>query len=295
MPASSIVMRGDPVADYEDFRAGIFTDPSAEYSFSSYGQDDRAKGGYWGMSFTLHARLNLLMEMFENGLGREVEVWDHQLEQIFEGQVHELVFHIPPNVYTTTREQISNRMRMRADSDADGEPERSTLLEDTDSQERFGILEQTLSGGEVPSVTEADQATQIAINLKAWPKPEIQLGRDRGRQAAHLEVFCRGYIWMFSRRVYNQTALTGTQAAQAQVQDVVDTIGTYIATLDKQQNPTATDREHDIDRFGADLVFGIGDMGDSDHNRWQFLMFGHRFTQAVGRAAFFKPFAPPAR
>lgn len=287
MSVESLIIQANPVTAWESFRA--FAAPGAEYSFSDYSSSEHAEGGFWSCAFDLEARENLLLEMFKNGLGRHVEAWNDRLGQDFEGVIWAMTLVLPPNRYSVSLDLVENKMWMRADIDADGEVERTTVLEDLASQGRFGIMEGVLSGGEAPSLAVADQAVQIFLDLRSWPKPEMSLGGARGRPM--LEVFCRGYIQMLSKRIYNQTALTGNGTATEVFKAVVDSVGQFVAKQVRKQNSSPTTREYDTDRNALQLLFDLGRTGDNTGQRWQVLMYGHSATQVSGRIIYFKPFA----
>jgi len=221
----SIIIKYNPVTLHERYllnaapanHIGV-----TEAVFANYSPEKRAEGGYWTCKFEFFSRENILKEMFENGLGRHVEVWGHGLQQDFEGFIHEMIYHLPPDSYTVSLEKVVNKAWMRADLDGDGDVDRSTVLHDMDSQTRFGIKEDYLTANEVEGTIIADQAVQTFLNLRAWFKPEAQLGRARGEE--RLEIVCRGYIHTLNWRIYNQTDFTGTQALSQQIKDIVGSV-----------------------------------------------------------------------
>ena len=117
-----------------------------------------------------------MKDLFENGLGRHVDVWGDGLQHDFEGYVHEMVYNLPPDRYTVSLENMVNSVHMRTDLDDDGNVERSTTLTNSDSDSRFGTKEVVLSGGETESLSVADQAVQVYLDLRGFPKPEPSLG-----------------------------------------------------------------------------------------------------------------------
>jgi hypothetical protein len=189
--------------------------------FSDYRPSYQSEGWFHSASFRVHARENVLKELYANGLGRMVEVWGYGLKQHFEGRVVEVVFNLPPDQFTKTLDQIGNRTFMRADVDGDGAVDRSTVLQNTDSQGKYGTTDLVISGGQIEGLSVADQAVQAFLDLKAFPKPAADLGGGRGQ--AYIELFCRGWIQTLGNRVWNQTADTGTQAMSAEIRDIIGT------------------------------------------------------------------------
>ena len=183
-----------------------------------------AQGWFHSCSFRVYGRENLLKELYANVLGRMVEVWGYGLKQYFEGRVREVVFNIPPDRYTKTMDQVANKTWMRADYNGDGLVDRTTVLQNTDSQGKYGIMDMVISGGEVQGLNVADSAVQALLDLRGFPKPGADLGGGSGRP--YIELFCRGFINTLSNQVYNQTANTGTQSMSAEVKDIIGTPAT---------------------------------------------------------------------
>ena len=67
----SIIIRNDPVLDSAPFLLNISpmdTRGYADARFQKYTPMDRAEGGYWAVSFSIHARETILKELYENAL-----------------------------------------------------------------------------------------------------------------------------------------------------------------------------------------------------------------------------------
>lgn len=215
MPPGSIVITHNPVTKWENYHLTL---SAARGDFMDYVDDDRSMGGYWSCAFKMVGRSNVLKDFFKNGLGRDVKVFGSGMELLHEGFVYEMIYNFPPDQYIISLKNMLNRIWMRADYDADGEVERSTTLQNLDSQARFGIKEQVISGGQIDSLAVADQAAQAFIDLRGFPQPQVDRGRGRGEP--YLEIFSKGYIETLSWRVFN-CADVGTQGSSAEVEDIV--------------------------------------------------------------------------
>jgi len=290
MAVGSINITDNPVAGTEQYLLTATDSGMGEAHFQKYSEVDRAEGGFWSCSFTLFSRSNLLKDLFENGLGRHVEAWGYGLQQDFEGYIHEMVYTLPPDKFTITIENMANKMFMRADYDDDAVVERTTTLTNADSDARFGTKEIVISGGEVEGLTVADQAVQTFLDLRGFPKPEASLGGGRGEES--LEIFCRGYIHTLGWRTYNQTALTGTQGASAQIKDILDAAGEFVDSYTLESNSTVVTKEYDADRRPLDIIQNIVGLGDANNNRWVLYMIGKTATQTKGRRVLLKQAAP---
>jgi hypothetical protein len=258
----SITIRNDPVKNPEDFILSLSNVKSNGYGearFGNYRPQDRAEGGYWMSSFTIYAREHILKEMFENGLGRYVEVWGYGLEPDFEGRIVELTFNYPPDQFTNSLRNLANYALMRADTDADGEVERSTAIENTNSQNIYGVYDAIMSGGELDNSGIADQAVQQHVDLRAFPMPDVKLGGKQGEMS--LDVTIHGYITTLQNRVYNQTTDTGTQSMTSQVEDIIGSL-TYISHTLKNDLVAWWQ----LDELSGDRVSKIGGITLADSN-----------------------------
>jgi hypothetical protein len=295
MTVRSITIRHNPVTAHEQYLLNLASveeaPPHGGTYFTGYLPSDRADGGFWSTSFQVTGRLNLLRELFQNGLGRHVEAWGDGLQDDFEGYIHEMSFHFPPDLFTISIENMANKIWMRADTNADGAAERTTAKSNAESITRYGTKELVLSGGELVNSTTADQAVQAFIDLRAFPRPEARIGGARGREVK-LDVFCRGYIHTLGWRIYNQTAQTGTTSITGLVQTVSDSVGEFIALEDLAVNTTTVTKEYDADRKALDILQAAVRLGDVNNNRWVLGMRGRAATDAVGRTLFLREAAP---
>jgi hypothetical protein len=295
MTIGSIFIKHNPVTAHEKYLLNLVDVERAalpwDAGFSRYQPSDRAGGGYWSTSFQVTGRVNLLRELFQNGLGRHVEAWGDGLQQDFEGYVHEMSFHFPPDLFTISIENMSNKIWMRADTNADGAVDRTTAKTNAESIARHGTKELVLSGGELANSTIADQAVQGFIDLRAFPRPEARIGGAQGKEPM-LEIFCRGYVHTLGWRIYNQTAQTGTTSINGLVQSVSDAVGEFVGQTDLALNPTTVTKEYDADRKALDILQDAVRLGDVNNNRWVLLMRGKSATDAVGRKLLLREAAP---
>jgi hypothetical protein len=255
MAGRSILISPNPVTQwgpkvvYSVRSAGVYHNAKT-LTYDHYDSEDAAKGRFGPISFTLHGPQTVLKEMAENGLGRQVQVWGYGLEVEFEGMVWEMGLVLDEDRLDTGLDTMVNKAKMRADYDGDGDPERSTDISNEDSQERFGTKEEILLGGELSSLSVADQAVQTWINRKGFPLPEPRLGSGDAPGIAYLVMFCRPYTDTLAWRVFNNAGAGGNQNLSQQFLDI---IGQRASVFVKK--PTTWD---------ATLGFNDGTDGDAD-------------------------------
>jgi len=262
MPVGSIVIKNNPITLWEQF---MLTLSPEEAKFDKYTQEDR-DGGYYRASFSMYVDHVAASEFLENGLGRHVEVYDNQSIRTFEGFIFEIVRDVGSTISSISLQNMINKAWMRSDHDGDQVVERGTTLSVLKSQAKYGIKEGVLSGGELEGLTVADQSAQQYLNSRAWPNPESDVGAGSG--IPHVQVYCRGYIETLAWRVYNQTVLTGTQGANAQIEDILDAVGQFVKAYYVDANSTQVTKEYDADRRADNIIRGIASLGDQNNRRW---------------------------
>lgn len=262
MLANSIVIRQNPVLTWERFSKTLL---AARGDFTGYQDDDRAMGGFWSCSFSYTDAPYKLYDMFNNGMCREVMAYGYGMSVLHEGLICEMVLNVPPDRLTTTIKSVFNKMWMRSDHDDDGETERSTALENTRSQERHGERERIMTGGQINSLSVADQAVQTILDVRGWPSVSIDRGRAKGKP--HLEIFARGYIETLDWTVWNQTAVAGTQGMSDEFEDVF-AAAEFVSAVVVEPNATLVTKEYDADMKRLSVGFSLAKLGDSENNRW---------------------------
>jgi len=280
MSVASIVIKHNPVTLWERFSLTLSPENG---KYGDYKQEDR-DGGFYRASFNVYFDHVAASEFLESGLGRHIEIYDHQSILLFEGFIFEMVRDTGGSLSAVSLQNMVNRVWMRSDHDGDQIVERGTTLNVTKSQGRYGIKEGVLSGGELEGLTVADQSAQGYLNRRAYPIPESDIGAGSG--IPHLQIYCRGYIETLSWRVYNQTVLTGAQGANAQIEDVLDAVGDFVASYKVDPNSTQVTKEYDADRRALDIILGVTSLGDSHDRRWIVKMdAGRIFRYKQGKPA----------
>ena len=262
MLANSIVIRQNPVLTWERFSKTLL---AARGDFTGYQDDDRAMGGFWSCAFTYRDAPYRLYDMFNNGMCREVVAYGYGMRVLHEGLICEMVLNAPPDRLTTSIKTVFNQMWMRSDHDDDGESERSTALENTRSQGRHGIRERIMTGGQINSLSVADQAVQTLLDVRGWPSVSIDRGRAKGEIS--LEIFARGYIETLDWTVWNQTVDEGTHGMSDEFEDVFAG-AEFVSSVVVEPNATLVTKVSDADMKRLSVGFSLAKLGDSENHRW---------------------------
>lgn len=181
---------------------------------SDYSHSIATVGGYQSASFSLAAGGQEASDWLEEGLGRHVEVYDPALERIWEGFVSRVTIQLGPlSVSRGPYMDIANRVKVAYTTATytvlgvtfPGEDLITEPANDTDSQERYGILEMVLSTGVLASAEAEQIRDQYLVDFSFPPSSEeLSLG-GVGQAGVTVSVECEGYYRFFERYTYNHT------------------------------------------------------------------------------------------
>jgi hypothetical protein len=126
-----------------------------------FGFESLAVGGCWTANLSRAMSLVNAEDWYENGLAREIKFYDNEGAWVWEGIVNQIS--INAGDITEVRGpllEISNRVTctytprdFSVFPPVDGSQTATTILEDLDSQSRYGIIEQVVSAGACPEET----------------------------------------------------------------------------------------------------------------------------------------------
>lgn len=265
MPIASVVITASPVTAWEQYTLTLdrkdIGRPRVEH---------RDLGGYWSFKFSIHPSFvtrALASDFLSNGLMRHVEVYNEKSEKDWEG----FISRVSMNTGTTKIESdvgnMANRVFVRFN--VGGTVSRSTTLNNTDSQGRFGIKERVMVGGEI-SLGVADQHAQQILDWVGWPSPgvrDINLG-GQVLDRPQLQIDCLGYWHTLGGRVYNQTAVTTDTDASVIVGAIITDVGEFVRATEISDNTTQVNQEFDSDRTADGILKSVTALGDGAFHRW---------------------------
>jgi len=286
-----VQLNQNPVALWERFSLDLSPGKERRH-FADLRIDHRAMGGFWSASFSYYDDPVTLRQFFADGLGRDVRMTNHRGVIAFEGFISSMrLLGLSPGVMSRSIDKIANKVWVRY-KDSGGTFTRSANGTGLDSQARYGIKELPLSGGQLQSSSIANNISEMVVQRRQWSKvvvEQMQLGGSEVNVRPRLDVSCQGYIHTLRWRVYNQTASTGTQAANLEIADVLAAAGQYVKAWDLQPNTVAVTKEYDADKWAMDILFDIAKLGDNldPPQRWTLYM-------DVGRVVRYEPAAPPS-
>jgi hypothetical protein len=263
----------------------------------SYRHNILADGGFWSASFDLGGGIDVLEDWIAGGLGRHIVVSDQSLDIAWEGFVNEIqasmgrleltvgplldVSNAVSLVYSTVDTSGGGRPRVGVRATTD-------LVENTNSQDRWGVRRKVLSSGGVQP-DEAEQIRDLFLSENSDPPRSQRFTNTGAGGEAKLTVHCLGYYhWL--DYVYDQKVLEGERDASAKLLDILtgtdaETGNPYNLNSDwlvwnidnvDATNTTQVKAWEQKHKLAKDLIDGVVVMGDASLNRWLFGVYEDR-------------------
>ncbi len=277
---SSIVITQNPVAaSVGEFQQTLIGD--RQIAKDSFVPEIRAMGGFWSASFDMlpdkSGDLNNLNEYMENGLGRMVQRFSPSGTLTWEGEIVKMTLSLPALDVSVSLRQMANRVWARFLPANGAQPLQSDKQNDIASQNRFGIKETVLQGNVIETKLHANDQTKKHLDTYKDPRrTRLDVRRNLTGRQVSMRVECDGYFKRLFGRVYNQTATIGHQDADAQIQDIVDDVGDFVATTNLTFNPKPVTKFYDEDLPTGDAILNIARQSDAEGNRYLVGMWENR-------------------
>jgi len=232
-------------------------------------------GIYDRCTFEIVGTKHELEEMFENGLGRNVERFniDGQ-ELIFQGFIYEMVFNQPGIRSSKSLGNMYNRIKVRytalntgVNPPTETEDQVTATVNDTDSQDLFGI--KTKVYRPPTEKMTSGMATQFGDTLlEQYKTPRRSDNAVSTDGQSSLKIYCRGYMDALDWRSYSQTASSGTQNANTVISAIIASVGQFIDSEILDTNSLQIQRYFNDDYTALQIIKMIAGLGDSSDDRW---------------------------
>lgn len=192
-------------------------------------------GGYDSASLTLPISEYDITDWMERGLGRVVDISSNSLKKCYKGFVNEielrvgrLALRIGPVLGS---DGVVNRVwSVYSPMDTSTNPPTyggralTAAVENTYSQDRYGIIERVLSAGSTTTAI-ANQIQQVFLEEHKRPHRSHDVG---DAETPRVVLTCAGFYQWLEAVIYTQTAISGTLqlsvAATGKVQDILDKV-----------------------------------------------------------------------
>jgi hypothetical protein len=250
----------------------------------SYSHVIEANAGYKSASIGLVLSLNDIEEWLENGLGRDISVYNEGGQPIWEGFVNDIEANIGGlTVIRGPLMDIANKVAIvystvdtSTSPPAVGVRTKTAYSSDLPSQARYGIIEKVLSsGGQTDANALYVRDTHLEENKDAETTPtQINLGGSD----LSLRLNCLGYVHWLNAYTYNNTT-TGTTTLSVRIQAVLTASPNNILSTDYSRitaNTLSIPYYENDDQIAWDYIKGLLVLGDVAYNRYTFGVYANR-------------------
>ena len=270
MSYKSIDIRPNPVTGIGSYQRGFSTK-----DFVDLPQVERRRiGGSHRAIFRIYANdRNLAEDLLFLGAGREVRIFNDKGIVDFGGMIYTVTLSTGGSKVRANLMGMSNRVWARwQEADTANPPDRSTVYNNTASQDLYGIKEDVWNCGQQVSVAEASQYAEKQLQEYAWPTPkaiEISPGKKLSDRPM-LEFICHGWFHTLGHVRYNQTIVAGGSDASTVVNTLVSDpeIGQFIRNIDIETNVTQIPNTMNADMGADSIIESVVDMGDVGLSNW---------------------------
>lgn len=283
MRGISIEVR-DPLASGGDLVAGGLAGEIAAYSHTL-----ALDGGYQSAQFTLPGSQVELENWFEYGLGRHIITYNAAGQVIFEGFVNKLTVQLGgrslergPLMDMVNRVQvIYSTIDTSVDPPVLGQRVKTPLVEDLDSQARYGMLAELYSASGM-SDAGAVELRDLILAENRWPTTGGDTLTFGGGEPA-VRVECLGYYAYLNKYTYLRRRVTGTIGVSTKILHILAAnpnaafFSSDLSRVTANSLPTPA-AEHDDPR-ALELIRAEVARGDAAGWRWSFGIYAGR--QAV--------------
>ena len=278
------IVRGTSYTPREQVVDPYLADKATDYSHVT-----RAAGGWWSASLSFAGSQMEVEEWYENGLGRHVEVRDSSGELVWAGFVDSVDITVGtlsatagPLLEAANRVSVAYTPILDTAPMLTGAQTVTTIADDEPSQDRYGILEEVVSGGEMLDDGTTDDAAQYRDTYIAehrWPATDERLSLGAG-QEAKATLTLMGYVHFLQRYVVDE-ATSAACSIYTKITDALadDPNGLFSADYSYMDaNAFLVSRLEDKNRNAWAVINEMVNLGDANDNRYTFGVYeGQRF------------------
>lgn len=250
---------GPPVDNFTDLVTG-------------YNRTKNIALGYDTAQIQLAATADIILSQMQYGLGRDVDISDPNLDQDFNGFVNDIAITIGAFSFVISMNEIVNRTQVKFTDFTLNVPLKTSLANDTDSQDIYGIIYKIINGGKVTQ-TMADKIRDVSLLESQNPTSNQSVGQSDGLS---LSLTILGYGHKLKSYIYNNFT-QGTYTAREKAIDIFEGEPNGIFSddyTDLEANSLSVFTKEIEDRSGDVILKEILDLGGpmSDNARRMFMI-----------------------
>jgi hypothetical protein len=245
----------------------------------TYEHEHTSLGGYYAARLTLRLPQDRAEDWLDQGVGRHIEVRSFDQRRVWAGFVNKVTLGLGSlSVERGPLTDIANRVGVIYAEILDatvtpqvvGSRQSTTLVQDTESQERYGIIEKTLSGGTCTS-DDAERYRDTYLNENAQPVTSQSLNPGGG-DTPTISLECSGY-WAWLEAYPYDSAVAGTTTIRTKLLAVLaaDANGLFSTNYaDIAANAYLTPAQDSDDAYAWTVIKALVALGDVSDNRYSF-------------------------
>ena len=233
--------------------------------------------GFDTASFDLLDTKYILEEFLYSGLGRDITRYSQDGNlTVWNGQIVEMTLVQPGLQSRISLREMFNRASVRyipintaANPPTESAETSTAVANDTISQAKYGIKQIVVRPAHIDRITATDAAQLANVVLQKCKEPVRSNTITNSNSEPRLTVECEGYFHTLGWRIYNQTASSGTDNADAIIDAVQTSVGEFIdATAITSNSPTQVQKYFNRDDTAFNIIQWIASLGDTSYNRW---------------------------
>jgi hypothetical protein len=252
---------------------------------NDYSHVTSASGGYLSSSFSMAGNNEFIEDWLQNGLGRDIKVFNPQLNTIWEGFVNQVDINMGGATFsrgplTNLANRVSAVYIPIIDGDVDppitGTATETTIGEDLDSQYKYGIWEKLLNIGTV-TLSDAYFIQDLYLAENSYPDGNPSLSIS-GSGELNVSISCRGYI-DFLDYIYNYITDHISIYLSEVIKNILgddpnDVISTFYDRI--EENLYIKDPWTEDNKTAKTLIDEVLAYGGGNDDRWTFGIYKDR-------------------
>lgn len=251
----------------------------------SYSHTTSVNLGFDSMTVGTKGSEYFVNDWLEYGLGRSVIVRDTSMGIVWEGFVDQIIANfggvsltVGPlmDVINRTR-MVYKELNFDTTPPVGGATLRTEWIDVDTSQNKFGILEGVITGGE-GTIDEMEQLVRTLVQYVAWPDIEQGISFS-GAPEVTLTIRCLGFGHMLDKFYYEETGQAGMENASDKIGKVLEAdpnglFSRYNGVI--ETNTTEVPKYESDDRTALDIIKDITVLGNSNYDRYVFGVYENR-------------------
>lgn len=252
----------------------------------SYTHEIRSVGGYYSASMSFKTNDVVSQDWIMNGVGRHIEVFNPGQQTIWEGLVDKVTLNIGNFSITSgplIAKEVANKVKIKYSAvdysispPATGITLTSVAVSNEASQNKYGVIERTLSANELTE-TLAESIRDSWLTEHSFP-PIVVSSTLLGNSEPTLTIDCLGY-WSYLNTWTYTNNTEGSQTIREKILAVLQSSPNDIFSTNYSRisnNETAVAEQETSGRTPETILTELTSLGDSSSSRYTIGFYANR-------------------